>query len=212
MAVAMTTVLAAAFLTAGSATYPRVDTTAAPDNDDSTECCAESVAANPAPPLPRPVSAAELHGDDLPAGNPFAAGPLITEDYFADALPVDVSVENGLQVSTVMTARAIRAMFPEINEIGGVRSDPLRWHPDGLALDVMIPNYNSPESIRLGDQIVSFVLMNADNLGVDHAIWRQVLYSHDGPPQPMEDRGSDNQNHYNHVHIATDGGGYFSGP
>ena len=41
--------------------------------------------------------------------------------------------------------RAISAAFPEIKEIGGVRSDSLHWHPDGLALDIMIPNWDTPK-------------------------------------------------------------------
>ena len=54
-------------------------------------------------------------------------------------LPVGLAPERGLQVKTILVARSISALFPEIQNIGGVRPDALRWHPDGLALDVMIP-------------------------------------------------------------------------
>ncbi|MEH3139768.1 MAG: hypothetical protein PGN37_06210 [Mycobacterium kyogaense] len=128
------------------------------------------------------------------------------------ALPGTVGSEAGMQVKTILVARAVSAIFPEIQSIGGVRPDSLRWHPDGLAVDVMIPDYSSPEGIALGDSIVAFALSNADRLGVAHVIWRQTMYPTHGAPHGMTDLGSDNANHYNHVHIATLGGGYPAGP
>ncbi|MBX7456534.1 hypothetical protein GR927_51910 [Mycolicibacterium sp. 3033] len=128
------------------------------------------------------------------------------------ALPSTVGSETGMQVKTILVARAVSAIFPEIQRIGGVRPDALRWHPDGLAVDVMIPDYSSPEGIALGDSIVAFALSNADRLGVAHVIWRQTMYPVHGAPHGMTDLGSDNANHYNHVHIATVGGGYPAGP
>ncbi len=126
-------------------------------------------------------------------------------------LPVGVAPENGLQVKTILAARAVSARFPDILTIGGVRSDSLKWHPHGLAIDVMIPHYSTPEGKALGDQVVEYVLAHADRLGVNHVIWRQVLYSHNGSRRPMSSRGSDTANHYDHVHIATEGGGYPTG-
>ena len=128
------------------------------------------------------------------------------------ALPTTVGSETGMQVKTILVARAVSAIFPEIQRIGGVRPDALRWHPDGLAVDVMIPDYNSPAGIALGDAIVAFALSNAERLGVAHVIWRQTMYPTHGAPHGMTDLGSDNANHYNHVHIATLGGGYPAGP
>jgi hypothetical protein len=126
-------------------------------------------------------------------------------------LAADVAVEKGLQVKTILAARAISARFPQIHSIGGVRPDGLRWHPDGLALDVMIPDYQSPSSIALGDHIVAFVRANADQLALDHVIWRQTLYLANGTVRRMGDRGSDDANHVTHVHIATNGGGFPTG-
>lgn len=125
-----------------------------------------------------------------------------------EALPVGVAPERGLQVKTILAARAVSAMFPEIMQIGGVRRDSMRWHPNGLAIDVMIPDYASAAGKALGDEIVEFVLANGDRFGFDHLIWRQTYYPRNGSPRLMADRGSDNANHYNHVHIATTGGGY----
>ena len=58
-----------------------------------------------------------------------------------------------MQVKTIWAARAISVMFPQITSIGGYPQDPLPWHPNGLAIDVMIPNHRSPEGIQLGNQI-----------------------------------------------------------
>lgn len=123
-------------------------------------------------------------------------------------LPHGVAQENGLQVDTIRTARAVSEAFPEILDIGGVRSDPLKWHPHGLAIDVMIPNARSAEGKALGDSVLAYVLANAERFGVVHAIWRQTTYKPDGSQRTMANRGSDTANHYDHVHIATEGGGF----
>lgn len=126
-------------------------------------------------------------------------------------LPVGICDEKGLQVKTILAERLVSAYFPEIKNIGGVRADALRWHPNGLAIDVMIPNYQTPAGKELGDEIAAFALANADRLSLNHVIWRRVMYSHNGAPRLMGNYGSDDANHYTHVHIATDGGGYPTG-
>ncbi len=122
-----------------------------------------------------------------------------------------VAVEKGLQVKTILAARAISAKFPEIHSIGGVRADGLKWHPNGLALDVMIPDYRSPDGKALGDRIAAYIRANADHLALDHLIWRQLLYLPNGTVRRMGDHGSDDANHFTHVHIATNGGGFPTG-
>jgi hypothetical protein len=119
-------------------------------------------------------------------------------------LPAGVAPERGLQVRTILTARSVSAVFPEINNIGGVRQDALRWHPDGLALDVMIPNANSDSGIALGNQIVAYVMNNAKRFGIQDAIWRGAYYTPGGAK-------AGGYGHYDHVHITTTGGGYPDG-
>ncbi|OBK27107.1 hypothetical protein A5634_01640 [Mycobacterium asiaticum] len=120
-------------------------------------------------------------------------------------LAAGVAPEAGLQVRTILVARSISALFPEIHQIGGVRPDALRWHPDGLALDVMIPDPSSDEGIELGNAIVTFVMQNADRFGIQDAIWRGTYYTPGGGAQ------SGGYGHYDHVHVTTTGGGYPSG-
>ncbi|ORB24756.1 glycoside hydrolase [Mycolicibacterium moriokaense] len=127
------------------------------------------------------------------------------------ALPKGVAPEEGLQVRTIWAARAISVMFPEITTIGGYRQDPLKWHPNGLAIDVMIPNHSSEEGIALGNQIAGLALANAKRWGVLHVIWRQGFYPGIGAPSWTADYGNETANHFDHVHIATAGGGYPTG-
>ena len=155
-----------------------------------------------APPL-RVASPAEMKS--LTADAPTAA------QSFLFSLPAGVAPENGLQVKTIWAARAISLLFPQITTIGGYRQDALRWHPNGLAIDVMIPDHNSPEGIELGDQIAGYALANAKRWGVDHVIWRQKIYPGIGKPSWTANLGNETANHYDHVHIATDGGGYPTG-
>jgi len=126
-------------------------------------------------------------------------------------LSVGLCNEKGLQVKTILAERLVSSYFPEIKNIGGVRADALKWHPSGMAIDVMIPNYQTPAGKELGDRIASFALANADRLSLNHVIWRRVMYSRTGKPYLMPNQGGDDANHYTHVHIATDGGGYPNG-
>jgi hypothetical protein len=140
-----------------------------------------------------------------------AASAPVAGQGFQFSLPAGVAPENGLQIHTIWVARAISVMFPEIKTIGGYRQDPLPWHPNGLAIDVMIPNYHSDEGIALGNQIAGYALAMAKKWGVIHVIWRQGFYPVQDAPSWTADYGNETANHFDHIHIATDGGGYATG-
>jgi hypothetical protein len=165
----------------------------------------------PAPPAPPPPQALPLRVASAAELKSLTADAPTTAQSFTFALAAGVAPENGLQVKTIWAARAISLLFPQITTIGGYRQDALRWHPNGLAIDVMIPNHNSPEGIELGDQIAGYALANARRWGVDHVIWRQKIYPGIGKPSWTANLGNETANHYDHVHIATDGGGYPTG-
>ncbi len=172
-------------------------------------CCSEIPAATPKGP------------ESLSANPPDSASPAEAELLAASvpvdprvydlSLPAGVAPENGLQVNTIWAARAISVMFPEITTIGGFRQDALQWHPNGLAIDVMVPNYHTDEGIELGNQIAGYALANAKRWGVLHVIWRRGFYPGIGAPSWTADYGSETANHFDHVHIATNGGGYPTG-
>ena len=155
-----------------------------------------------APTAPRPAPMVGQASTTSPRDNVVTASRWRTVDR---SLPTGVAPERGLQVKTILTARAISDAFPQIRNIGGVRPDALRWHPNGLALDVMIPNPGSDEGIALGNQIVLYVMKNAARFGMQDAIWRGVYYTPNGAQ-----RGG-GYGHYDHVHITTTGGGYPAG-
>ena len=127
------------------------------------------------------------------------------------ALPHGIGSERGLQIQTIRVKRAISARFPQIREIGGVRPDSMRWHPNGLAIDVIIPDYDTAAGRALGDRIARFALNNAKRFGLEHVIWQRTYHPAGGKPRLMADFGDDDANHYTHVHIATFGGGFPSG-
>ena len=117
--------------------------------------------------------------------------------------------DTGLQRDTIATNHAVSEAFPQIEQIGGFRPDPLHEHDEGLALDILVPgDPTSPEGIALGDAIRDFLLSRADELGINHVLWRQHIYRADGTSEPMEPRGSDVTNHVTHLHVTTKGGGY----
>ncbi|MCV7417427.1 coiled-coil domain-containing protein [Mycolicibacterium litorale] len=130
----------------------------------------------------------------LPPGD-VAPPPAVAIPEIAEALPVGVASEAGLQPNAVLAARAVSRQFPQIADIDGVRPDSKPWHPSGLAIDIMIPNPESPEGIALGDQILAFAMSNAGRFGLQDVIWRGTYYTPAGPQ-------ASGYGHYDHVHIT----------
>jgi hypothetical protein len=195
---------AAVALAVGGGAYPLA---AGGDADsvagEAPSCCLQIVAAAPTVSSWAPPSVQSGMSSDH--GQPVSASRwrVVNRDS-PRVLPAGVASERGLQVKTILAARSISAVFPEIHSIGGVRPDALRWHPNGLALDVMIPNPGSAAGIALGNEVVAFALKNARRFGLQDAIWRGTYYTPNGP------HGT-GYGHYDHVHITTTGGGYPSG-
>ena len=190
--------LAASIAVSGGALY-------AQSTEPSIEIPAAVPTSQGAMPSSAPMVASPAQSDLLAANAPVAA------QDFQFAFPAGVAPEAGLQVKTIWAARVISVMFPEITTIGGFRQDPLKWHPNGLAIDVMIPNHGTDKGIELGNQIAGLALANARRWGVIHVIWRQGYYPGIGAPSWTADYGSETANHFDHIHIATNGGGYPTG-
>jgi hypothetical protein len=153
---------------------------------------------------------ASAHTEALPETAP-NAGLMRAVRTVPQALPPGVGSELGLQVQTLLAKRAISAKFPEIREIGGVRPDSMKWHPNGLAIDVIIPNWDTPAGKALGDRITEFTFAHAEEFGLEYVIWQQTYRPAKGTPHVMEDFGSPDANHYTHVHISSYGGGFPKG-
>ncbi len=159
-----------------------------------------SAALPPAPPPPPPAvpPAADPAIVAMPAPPPADVAPPAVAALMdvPAALPVGVAYEAGLQPNTVLAARAVSQRFPQIAEIDGVRPDSKPWHPNGLAIDIMIPNPESPEGIALGDEIKAFAMANASRFGLQDVIWRGTYYTPSGP-------AGSGYGHFDHVHITT---------
>ncbi|WP_422336488.1 peptidoglycan DD-metalloendopeptidase family protein [Rhodococcus sp. (in: high G+C Gram-positive bacteria)] len=129
----------------------------------------------------------------------------------AQALPTSAGSEQNMQIHAKRLIRALHLRFGDrLENLGGWRADGggFNDHPSGQAVDVMIPDYNSGTGVATGDEVLNYVMANAEFFHVDYAIWRQTYYPAGGTPNKMEDRGSDNENHFNHVHITVHGGGF----
>jgi hypothetical protein len=170
---------------------------------DATPCCVEVAAT--APTASSWALSSVSVGPDETAPASRASRWRVVNLNAPKPLPVGVAPERGLQVKTILAARAISAAFPEIKNIGGVRPDALPWHPRGLAIDVMIPNPSSAAGIALGNEIVSFAFKNAERFALQDCIWRGTYYT------PERGPSGSGYGHYDHVHITTHGGGYPTG-
>lgn len=69
-------------------------------------------------------------------------------------------------------------------------------HPSGLAADFMVDR-------ATGDSLAACALENRDALGISYVIWEQQINFGNGW-EPMEDRGGDTANHFDHVHVSFD--------
>ena len=134
----------------------------------------------------------------------------VTAQYLSTTKPVIPAypVEKGLKPNAIKVHRAVRATFPQITSIGGVRRDPLPDHPSGRALDLMIPDYKSASGKALGQKVALWAKTNAPSLGIEYVIWNQHIWNIKRDREGwryMADRGGDSANHKNHVHITVFG-------
>ena len=129
--------------------------------------------------------------------------------YAAPAAPDYASIaasksENaGLQPQTAAFKEEVANLFG-ITSFSGYRPGDSGDHGKGLAIDFMVP-----VSSALGDQIADYAIQNMATRGISYIIWKQRFYapydSKYGPAytwNPMPDRGSVTENHYDHVHIS----------
>src|SRR5687767_887444 len=71
------------------------------------------------------------------------------------------------------------------------------------ALDILVSDVygkRPTDNNALGDKVADFALANMPAHGVMYVIWKQ-RYNDGSGWDPMEDRGSITQNHYDHVHV-----------
>lgn len=144
----------------------------------------------------------------MPSGGPLV-GPSGGARKFSANGAGSTGSEKGLTANSIAAKRAVEANFPGITDIGGYRPPDVTpygtftEHSSGEAIDVMVPNWSSPQGRAYGTSIAQWALNNADTLGTEWVIWQQKTYYPDGRVVPMGDRKSPTANHLDHVHIKT---------
>jgi phage-related minor tail protein len=115
-------------------------------------------------------------------------------------VPRKVGSDSGLLPQTVSVKDQIATQFGDISDIGGFREDAAHpnEHPAGKAIDVMIPNWNTPQGKAEGDKVAAYALQQP---GVRYVLWQRRQWNPDGTSTPMEDRGGPTANHMDHVHV-----------
>ena len=136
----------------------------------------------------------------------------VSTTYAAPAAPdyaglaVAKSENAGLQPQTAAFKEEIANLFG-ITSFSGYRPGDSGDHGKGLAIDFMVP-----EGSELGDKIAEYAIQNMASRGISYIVWKQRFYapfdSKYGPANtwnPMPDRGSVTENHYDHVHVSMNG-------
>lgn len=104
------------------------------------------------------------------------AGAAIAPTPVARAVPLFGG--SGLCPNARNLAGYVRATYPGVLSIGGVRADPLPDHPSGHALDIMVGT-----NTALGNTIHNDILSQSGNFGVKYTLWQVSA-------------------HYDHIHVT----------
>ena len=186
-------------------------TEATPTVEEATETTTiEETTAAPAPVVEEPVTepattvteTEEVTYQAAPVqGNPRTYTAPAAPDYAG--LAATKSENAGLQPQTAAFKEEVASLFG-ITSFSGYRPGDPGDHGKGLAIDFMVP-----VSSALGDQVADYAIQNMASRGISYIIWKQRFYapfpSKYGPAytwNPMPDRGSVTENHYDHVHVS----------
>lgn len=128
--------------------------------------------------------------------------------------PTGMASERGQTPDALRVMRCIKAKWPQLTSMGGLRPGDPRDHGTGRAVDVMIPNYLTPAGIALGDEIAEWTRTHAAQLGVTYIIWREHIWSTARADQGWRRCGitgscytgpDHSAAHLDHVHISVHG-------
>ena len=134
-----------------------------------------------------------------PTGSDTASSPAGSDDRSGGVASA------GLVPAAKAAANEVVEKFGNPHGIGGKRNEPGSDHHTGHAIDVMVSGGGKAaagsEKAR-GDAIANWAIANAKRLNVKYIIWRKRIWAGSGGWRTMADRGSDTQNHFDHVHIS----------
>ena len=184
---------------------PVVEETTVQPATETTTVAEEPVAeittvAEPATTEAEPVTTTTYQAEPSQASSPTYAAPA-APDYATIA--ATKSENAGLQPQTAAFKEEVAKLYG-ITSFSGYRPGDPGDHGKGLAIDFMVP-----VSSALGDQVAEYAIQNMASRGISYVIWKQRFYapfpSKYGPAytwNPMPDRGSVTENHYDHVHVS----------
>ena len=148
----------------------------------------------------RPMTESPGQETDNPGGQ-----SSIGADYLTDKRNIIISA-GGLQPWVKKVAIILSNLFPGIYEIGGFRQGDPQDHGQGLALDPMVAPFGERLAKNaVGDAVAKWAMDNYKDLNISYVIWEQKIWGPGGYGlqwTQMEDRGSNTQNHFDHVHIS----------
>lgn len=123
--------------------------------------------------------------------------------------------ERGLKPDALRTMRCTKRQFPMIATIGGYYPSNTGEHPLFRAVDIMIPDYQTPQGKQLGDQVASWLQANWRPLGIMYVIWQERIWSVERADEGWRQCGGasascyngpdDSAAHRNHVHVSVYG-------
>lgn len=194
---------------AAETTTGAVAEVSAPVEEATTETVAETPVVEETTTTEAPVTETVTETQSAPSTYQAEASQGSSATYAAPAAPDYASIaasksENaGLQPQTAAFKEEVANLFG-ITSFSGYRPGDSGDHGKGLAIDFMVP-----VSSALGDQIADYAIQNMASRGISYIIWKQRFYapydSKYGPAytwNPMPDRGSVTENHYDHVHVS----------
>ena len=194
---------------AAETTTGTVAEVSAPVEEPVAEATTETVAETPVVEETTTTEAPVTETQSAPSTYQAEASQGSSATYAAPAAPDYASIaasksENaGLQPQTAAFKEEVANLFG-ITSFSGYRPGDSGDHGKGLAIDFMVP-----VSSALGDEIADYAIQNMASRGISYIIWKQRFYapfdSKYGPAytwNPMPDRGSVTENHYDHVHVS----------
>ena len=194
---------------AAETTTGAVAEVSAPVEEATTETVAETPVVEETTTTEAPVTETVTETQSAPSTYQAEASQGSSATYAAPAAPdyasnaASKSENAGLQPQTAAFKEEVANLFG-ITSFSGYRPGDSGDHGKGLAIDFMVP-----VSSALGDQIADYAIQNMASRGISYIIWKQRFYapfdSKYGPAytwNPMPDRGSVTENHYDHVHVS----------
>lgn len=133
-----------------------------------------------------------------PSASPTEETSVDEGDISTEPCAAGAEAETGLTTNAVRVLRAVCNEFPSVSSFSGYREDGQSAHSSGRGVDVWITG-------EAGWEVANWLRSNSGSLGIAEIMYAQRIWSADRDGEgwrSMDDRGSDNANFYDHVHVT----------